>query len=117
MLCGVAIAAFMPYCQVRGGNVIVDFFTMRLPPRARDALDAFMHLVVALVVAILTWKLIDAPSPNTSAAAPPCSCSSAMVGIRPGERRRGPVDRLLSLDLRAAPRLRLRTGGCGVHQL
>jgi TRAP-type C4-dicarboxylate transport system permease small subunit len=59
MLCGVAIAAFMPYCQVRGGNVIVDFFTMRLPPRARDALDAFMQLVVALVVAILTWKLID----------------------------------------------------------
>lgn len=59
LLCGVAIAAFMPYCQVRGGNVIVDFFTMRLPPRARDALDAFMHLVVALVVTILTWKLID----------------------------------------------------------
>jgi TRAP-type C4-dicarboxylate transport system permease small subunit len=59
MLCGVAIAAFMPYCQVRGGNVIVDFFTMRLPPWARDALDAFMHLMAALVVAILTWKLID----------------------------------------------------------
>jgi len=59
MLCGVAIASFMPYCQIRGGNVIVDFFTMRMPPRALDALDAFMHLVVALVVAILTWKLID----------------------------------------------------------
>lgn len=59
MLCGIAIASFMPYCQIRGGNVIVDFFTMRMPPRALSALDAFMHLVVALVVAILTWKLID----------------------------------------------------------
>jgi TRAP-type C4-dicarboxylate transport system permease small subunit len=59
MLCGVAIACFMPYCQLRGGNVIVDFFTMRLPAPARDALDAVMHLVVAVVVAILTWKLID----------------------------------------------------------
>lgn len=59
MLCGVAIACFLPYCQVRGGNVIVDFFTMKLPERARDAIDVLMQLVVTLVVAILTWKLVE----------------------------------------------------------
>ena len=59
MLCGIAIACFMPYCQLRGGNVIVDFFTMKLSRRTRDWIDAFMNLAVAFVIAILTWRLID----------------------------------------------------------
>ncbi|MGH7311303.1 MAG: TRAP transporter small permease, partial [Candidatus Rokuibacteriota bacterium] len=29
--CGAAIAAFLPYCQLRRGNIIVDFFTVRAP--------------------------------------------------------------------------------------
>ena len=59
LLCGVAIACFMPYCQLRGGNVMVDFFTMRLSQRARDWIDAVMHLTVAVVIAVVTWRLID----------------------------------------------------------
>lgn len=59
MLCGVAIASFMPYCQIRGGNIIVDFFTARMRAGRRNALDAFMQFAAALVVAVLTWKLID----------------------------------------------------------
>jgi TRAP-type C4-dicarboxylate transport system permease small subunit len=58
-LVGVAVAAFLPWCQVRGANVIVDFFTMRLPPRATSALDALAYGVFALVAAVLTWRLID----------------------------------------------------------
>ena len=59
MLCGIAIMCFMPYCQLRGGNVIVDFFTMKASQRTRDGLDALMHISVALVVAVVTWRLID----------------------------------------------------------
>ncbi len=59
LLMGMAVASFMPWCQVRGANVIVDFFTMKAPQRARDALDALAYVVFALVVAVLTWKLIE----------------------------------------------------------
>lgn len=58
LLCGVAVAAFMPYCQLQGGNVMVDFFTARCTQRTRDLLDAVMQFVAALVVAVITWRLI-----------------------------------------------------------
>ncbi|MEO8202814.1 MAG: TRAP transporter small permease [Betaproteobacteria bacterium] len=59
LLMGMAVASFMPWCQVRGANVIVDFFTMKAPQRVKDALDALAYVVFALVVAVLTWKLIE----------------------------------------------------------
>ncbi len=59
MLMGVAVAAFMPWCQVKGANVIVDFFTMKFPKRVNDAIDAFAYIVFAVIVAVLTWKMID----------------------------------------------------------
>jgi hypothetical protein len=30
---GAAIALFMPFCQIRRGNIIVDFFTAKLSQR------------------------------------------------------------------------------------
>ena len=59
LLVGVAVFAFLPYCQLRGANVIVDFFTQPLPKRAQHALDALMGVVFIFVAAILTWRLID----------------------------------------------------------
>lgn len=59
MLMGIAVAAFMPWCQVRGANVIVDFFTMKFPKRLNDAIDAFAYVVFAVIVAVLTWRLIE----------------------------------------------------------
>lgn len=59
LLVGVAIACFMPYCQWRGANVIVDFFTMGTSARTRAWLDGAMTLVFAVIVAILTERLID----------------------------------------------------------
>ncbi len=59
LLIGAAIACFMPYCQVRGAHIVVDFFTMKAPDRLRDALDGVMMLIVALVVALLTERLIQ----------------------------------------------------------
>jgi TRAP-type C4-dicarboxylate transport system permease small subunit len=52
-----AIFAFMPYCQIRGANVLVDFFTMGARPRTRALLDTVMNAVFLVCVAILTWRL------------------------------------------------------------
>ena len=54
--CGAAIAAFLPYCQLRRGNIIVDFFTVRAGPRVQGALDALGALLLTLVMAVLAWR-------------------------------------------------------------
>jgi TRAP-type C4-dicarboxylate transport system permease small subunit len=54
--CGAAIAAFLPYCQLQRGNIIVDFFTARAGRRVQGALDAFGAAVLALVMAVLAWR-------------------------------------------------------------
>jgi len=54
--CGAAIAAFLPYCQLQRGNIIVDFFTTRASPRVQSALDALGAVLVALVMAVLAWR-------------------------------------------------------------
>ena len=57
--CSVAVFAFLPYTQLRGANVIVDFFTRPLPQRARDWLDAAMGVAFAGVAAVLAWRLLE----------------------------------------------------------
>jgi len=59
LLVGVAVFAFLPYCQLRGSNVIVDFFSQPLPLRARHWLDVVMGIAFIFVAAILTWRMID----------------------------------------------------------
>lgn len=59
LLGGIAVFAFLPYCQLRGANVFVDFFTKPLPERAKAWLDALMHLAFAAAAVILTWRLIE----------------------------------------------------------
>lgn len=59
ILVGVAVACFMPYCQMRGANVIVDFFTARASARLRDALDAVAFAVFTVIVAVLTERMIE----------------------------------------------------------
>ncbi|HSE03011.1 MAG TPA: TRAP transporter small permease [Methylomirabilota bacterium] len=54
--CGAAIAAFLPYCQLQRGHIIVDFFTVRAGRRAQSALDTLGALLVALVMAALAWR-------------------------------------------------------------
>lgn len=53
-----AIAAFLPYCQLRGGNIIVDFFTVRASPRVQGVLDALGALLLTAVMALLAWRTI-----------------------------------------------------------
>lgn len=51
-----AAASFFAYCHLNGGDVKVDFFTDRLPPRVVHALDAAGSLLVGLFGALIAWR-------------------------------------------------------------
>ena len=53
---GAAIALFMPLCQMRRGNIIVDFFTARARASTQQALDRLGALLLALMMALMTWR-------------------------------------------------------------
>ncbi len=52
----VSIAAFLPYCQLRQGNIIVDFFTAKASRRTQGVLDAFGSGLLAVTAALLSWR-------------------------------------------------------------
>ena len=53
---GAAIALFMPICQARGGNIIVDFFTAKASARTQSTLDRIGAFVLALIFGLLAWR-------------------------------------------------------------
>ena len=53
---GAAIALFMPWCQVRRGNIIVDFFTARASLATQQGLDRLGALVLVAVMGLMTWR-------------------------------------------------------------
>ena len=53
---GAAIALFMPWCQVKRGNIIVDFFTARASEATQNKLDRFGALMLALAMGLMTWR-------------------------------------------------------------
>jgi TRAP-type C4-dicarboxylate transport system permease small subunit len=55
---GLAIFLFLPACQLRGANVIVDFFTTGLSRRIQSWLDAFGALLYTVVAALFAWRLV-----------------------------------------------------------
>tara|TARA_B100000579_G_scaffold124947_1_gene100676 strand:+ start:245 stop:784 length:540 start_codon:yes stop_codon:yes gene_type:complete len=58
MGCAVAIFSFLPLCQLKNGNVIVDFFSAKFPFWCRTALDSFSCLLFGLVAAFFTWRML-----------------------------------------------------------
>lgn len=56
--CAVAVFAFLPYCQLHHGNVVVDFFTLGISRRTRNRMDSIGGLVFALISGLLTWRLV-----------------------------------------------------------
>ena len=59
----IAVFAFLPYCQIVRGNIVVDTFTTRLPAHLRGRMDAIWDLVyaaaMALVAVCLTRGTLD----------------------------------------------------------
>ena len=58
MGCAVAISAFLPLCQLRRGNVMVDFVTSGLSERTKEALDAFSTLLFGLIALFFAWRMV-----------------------------------------------------------
>ncbi len=53
---GAAIALFMPWCQVRRGHILVDFFTTRASAATQARLDRAGALLLGLAMALLAWR-------------------------------------------------------------
>jgi TRAP-type C4-dicarboxylate transport system permease small subunit len=56
--CGVAVFAFLPYCHLKGGNVIVDFFTLKASAGLKRLLDLAGHLVYLAIAVLLLWRMV-----------------------------------------------------------
>ncbi len=54
--CGIAMAFFMPLCQLERGNIIVDFFTANRSARFNHRLDRFGDLLMTVIFFLLSWR-------------------------------------------------------------
>jgi TRAP-type C4-dicarboxylate transport system permease small subunit len=54
---GIGIFAFLPYCQLMRGNIVVDFFMSAAPVRARTIADVVGGLMFLVIAIVLTWRL------------------------------------------------------------
>ena len=50
------ISLCLPWCQLKGANIIVDFFTQRLRAQPIRVLDGIGALLMALMCALLAWR-------------------------------------------------------------
>lgn len=50
------IALMLPWCQLQGGNLTVDFFTVRLRKSRQRRLEALGAVLFALIMALVTWR-------------------------------------------------------------
>ena len=53
---GAAVALFMPWCQFKRGNIIVDFFTTKASVGTQVALDRFGAFLFGVVMALMCWR-------------------------------------------------------------
>lgn len=53
----IAVASFLPLTQLRGGHVIVDFFTSKSSPALRGVLDAFGATLVGFAGSAIAWRM------------------------------------------------------------
>ena len=54
----VVIYCFLPWCQIRGGNVVVDFFTVNLRARTNHWLAALGDLLYLAIAGLMLWRLV-----------------------------------------------------------
>jgi TRAP-type C4-dicarboxylate transport system permease small subunit len=54
---GVCVFAFLPYCQIKRENVLVDFFMSAAPDRVKSFFDAIANLTYTLIIALMIWRM------------------------------------------------------------
>jgi TRAP-type C4-dicarboxylate transport system permease small subunit len=53
---GAAIALFMPLCQLKRENIIVDFFTAKCSEGVNHGLDRMGDFLMAVIFGLLSWR-------------------------------------------------------------
>jgi TRAP-type C4-dicarboxylate transport system permease small subunit len=56
MGCAIFVASCLPYCQLKYGNIIIDFFTVNAGLRTQARLDAVGALLLGLVMLLVAWR-------------------------------------------------------------
>lgn len=51
-----SLSLCLPWCQYRGGNIMVDFFTQNASETTVSRLDALGHLMLAVMYGVLSWR-------------------------------------------------------------
>lgn len=59
MMSAVAVSMSLPFCQMIGGHIIVDFFTTATPPRFNRALDIIAALILSGVGFLFSARIFD----------------------------------------------------------
>jgi TRAP-type C4-dicarboxylate transport system permease small subunit len=54
---GVAVFAFLPYCQLVRENVIVDIFMSKTPFKARTFCDFIGNFFYVVIILLMLWRL------------------------------------------------------------
>ena len=52
----VCVTLLLPWCQLQGGNIVVDFFTTWMRKRWQRRLDALGNVLFAGVIALVAWR-------------------------------------------------------------
>ncbi len=55
---GAAIALFMPWCQFKRGNIMVDFFSAKASQSAQNKMERLGAFLLAVVMALMTWRTV-----------------------------------------------------------
>lgn len=56
-MCAVAVSMSLPYTHWIKAHVIVDFFTSHAPAWLNNVLDTLAHLLLALLAAVVAWRM------------------------------------------------------------
>ena len=56
--CAVAIFSFLPLCQLKNGNIVVEAFTLRLSNRKKIILDLIGDLIFAIVALFFSVRMV-----------------------------------------------------------
>jgi TRAP-type C4-dicarboxylate transport system permease small subunit len=54
----ICVTLLLPWCELQGGNITVDFFTARMRKGWRRLLDAAGCALFALIIALVAWRTV-----------------------------------------------------------
>ncbi|MBU2326616.1 MAG: TRAP transporter small permease [Alphaproteobacteria bacterium] len=55
-LCGLAVFAFLPYCQLKRGHVGVDLIISAFGPKAMNFTQVVGDVLIAVLLGLVTWR-------------------------------------------------------------